>query len=81
MAMHLSSWTTVLEELSNDYENNERLFPGTQDSKSHEKTPEMNELEADTNSLKIWAHNSEKHKSYSIFQIMVFLASQLLFAT
>ena len=27
------------------------------------KTPEMNELEPDKNSLKIWAHNFEKQKS------------------
>ena len=28
-----------------------------------QKTPEMNELEPDNKSLKIWAHNFEKHKS------------------
>ena len=28
-----------------------------------QKTPEMNELEPDNKSLKIWAHNFEKPKS------------------
>ena len=33
------------------------------DEPGHKKTPEINELELDNNSLKIWAHNFEKQKS------------------
>ena len=35
------------------------------DGPGHKKTPEMNELEPGYNSLKIWAHNFEKQKSWS----------------
>ena len=31
-----------------------------------QKTPEINELERKKKSLKIWAHNFEKQKSYNI---------------
>ena len=45
-----------------------------------QKTPEMNELETNNIFLKIWAHNFEKQKSYSIWkiekQMVFFLASQ-----
>ena len=37
-----------------------------QNTLKSKKTPEMNELEADNHSLKIWAHNSSKQKSLSI---------------
>ena len=33
------------------------------DEPEHKKSPEMNELEPDKHSLKIWAHNFEKQKS------------------
>ena len=33
------------------------------DEPEHKKSPEMNELEPDKQSLKIWAHNFEKQKS------------------
>ena len=36
---------------------------------SQEKTPEMNELEPGLKSLKIWAHNFEKQKSYSLLKL------------
>ena len=37
-----------------------------------QKTPEMNELEADNFPLKIWAHNFAKQKNASTFKKRVF---------
>ena len=39
-----------------------------------QKTPEMNELETDKFSLKIWAHNFEKQKSYRSLKSCFFFA-------
>ena len=41
-----------------------------------QKTPEMNELECGSNSLKTWAPNFEKQKSYSVLGSQVFFAKK-----
>ena len=40
------------------------------------KSPEMNVSEHDLNSLKIWAHNSQKQKSYGIFKNLSFFSKK-----
>ena len=41
-----------------------------------QNTPEMNELEPNKKSLKIWAHNFEKQKSWSILGFSFFLVQK-----
>ena len=41
-----------------------------------QNTPEMNELEPNKKSLKIWAHNFEKQKSWIILGIVFFFAEK-----
>ena len=42
-----------------------------------QKTPEMNELDIDKKSLKLWADNFEKEKNESIFKIQFFFAKKI----